>query len=412
MMALLLRDEIFTPYLSAGQGQFVVPSEPTDVWLGLLLNDKANTPIGYINIRTEPNTRDSVAGAQVRVIGRMRLNLGSFQGELAVNGEAWASPKEGLREFSFALRSGEHATMIAATVENGKVRGQIDTGGEKTSIDLAAGSAQMMTSAPGFGNFNMPSLAEGEEVFVETFDPLTMSLGKARVQCLGEETIRVMGKPVNTKVFLTDLSGMKSKAWVDSTGNVLRAETPIGFVLQRMAAEEALKLAVPKGGNGKGLLEFAAVKSEGPAPFRGATYMRLKLTGLEGVAQLPADDSQVPGPNGELVVEPRGPADGSRSLTGDELANALANDSFLQTDHPKIVAKAGEIVGNESGVWKKAMLLYEWVHASVKKNIVPSLPTSLDVLNTMEGDCNEHTMLYTALARASGVPTRMAIGLV
>jgi transglutaminase-like putative cysteine protease len=34
------------------------------------------------------------------------------------------------------------------------------------------------------------------------------------------------------------------------------------------------------------------------------------------------------------------------------------------------------------------------------------------VLDSKEGDCNEHTTLYTALARASGIPTRMAVGMV
>jgi transglutaminase-like putative cysteine protease len=36
----------------------------------------------------------------------------------------------------------------------------------------------------------------------------------------------------------------------------------------------------------------------------------------------------------------------------------------------------------------------------------------VEVLKQKVGDCNEHTVLYTALARAAGVPTRMAAGIV
>jgi transglutaminase-like putative cysteine protease len=36
----------------------------------------------------------------------------------------------------------------------------------------------------------------------------------------------------------------------------------------------------------------------------------------------------------------------------------------------------------------------------------------VDVLEVKKGDCNEHTALYTALARAAGIPTKMCIGLV
>jgi hypothetical protein len=41
-----------------------------------------------------------------------------------------------------------------------------------------------------------------------------------------------------------------------------------------------------------------------------------------------------------------------------------------------------------------------------------SLPSALEVLRTRVGDCNEHTALYVALARAAGIPARIAVGLV
>jgi transglutaminase-like putative cysteine protease len=41
-----------------------------------------------------------------------------------------------------------------------------------------------------------------------------------------------------------------------------------------------------------------------------------------------------------------------------------------------------------------------------------SLPSAREVLRTRVGDCNEHTALYVAMARALGVPARIAVGLV
>ncbi len=41
-----------------------------------------------------------------------------------------------------------------------------------------------------------------------------------------------------------------------------------------------------------------------------------------------------------------------------------------------------------------------------------SIPSALEVLEQRRGDCNEHTVLFTALARAAGLPTRIAIGIV
>jgi len=36
----------------------------------------------------------------------------------------------------------------------------------------------------------------------------------------------------------------------------------------------------------------------------------------------------------------------------------------------------------------------------------------MEIFKTRTGDCNEHTVLFTAFARASGLPTRMVGGLV
>jgi transglutaminase-like putative cysteine protease len=46
------------------------------------------------------------------------------------------------------------------------------------------------------------------------------------------------------------------------------------------------------------------------------------------------------------------------------------------------------------------------------KDVTLSVPSALQVLEARRGDCNEHTVLYVALARALGLPTRTAVGLV
>ena len=52
------------------------------------------------------------------------------------------------------------------------------------------------------------------------------------------------------------------------------------------------------------------------------------------------------------------------------------------------------------------------VNALLEKKPTVSLPSALDVLRTRVGDCNEHTALFVALARAAGLPARIDVGLV
>jgi transglutaminase-like putative cysteine protease len=39
------------------------------------------------------------------------------------------------------------------------------------------------------------------------------------------------------------------------------------------------------------------------------------------------------------------------------------------------------------------------------------VPSAVAVLRSRSGDCNEHTQLYVALARAAGIPARVSTGL-
>jgi transglutaminase-like putative cysteine protease len=57
-------------------------------------------------------------------------------------------------------------------------------------------------------------------------------------------------------------------------------------------------------------------------------------------------------------------------------------------------------------------MLSDWVYENVRKDYSVSLPSAVDVLEVKKGDCNEHTALFAALARAVGVPTKICIGLV
>ena len=65
-----------------------------------------------------------------------------------------------------------------------------------------------------------------------------------------------------------------------------------------------------------------------------------------------------------------------------------------------------------AGARARAERLTRYVNALLDKKPTVSLPSAQEVLRTKVGDCNEHTVLYVAMARAVGIPARIAVGLV
>jgi transglutaminase-like putative cysteine protease len=96
----------------------------------------------------------------------------------------------------------------------------------------------------------------------------------------------------------------------------------------------------------------------------------------------------------------------------DEWGDVLEATPLIQAEDPQIQRTAEEILGDETEPSRAAERLNRWVYENLDKQITLSVPSARQVLDARRGDCNEHTVLYVALARAAGLPARTAAGLV
>ena len=85
---------------------------------------------------------------------------------------------------------------------------------------------------------------------------------------------------------------------------------------------------------------------------------------------------------------------------------------LVQSDDPRLKAKAREIVGDEKDTFAVSTKLCEWVYANVRITYSARLSNALEVLEHPEGDCTEHSILFVGLARAAGLPAREVAGLI
>jgi transglutaminase-like putative cysteine protease len=99
-----------------------------------------------------------------------------------------------------------------------------------------------------------------------------------------------------------------------------------------------------------------------------------------------------------------------------DLAEYLKPEPLIQSDDPVIIETAQDLVSWRF-MWDKdpkrvTRVLTTEINRMLEKEITFSIPNARQVLETRRGDCNEHTVLFVAMARALGLPARTAVGLV
>jgi len=108
---------------------------------------------------------------------------------------------------------------------------------------------------------------------------------------------------------------------------------------------------------------------------------------------------------------PQIPFEKEDSPLPDSVLKYLKPTKFMQSDAPEIKKLALKITKNCKNRAEKVEKILTWIKFNIKKKASVSWPSALEVLKSKYGDCNEHAVLFGALARASGVPTKIIVGL-
>ena len=90
--------------------------------------------------------------------------------------------------------------------------------------------------------------------------------------------------------------------------------------------------------------------------------------------------------------------------------DTLKPTPYLQSDAPELVEIARRVVAPAKDVAGAIQRLNEFVYQHVRDAYVPAFSNALEALKSGRGDCTEHSALFVAMARAVGIPARVAVG--
>lgn len=112
----------------------------------------------------------------------------------------------------------------------------------------------------------------------------------------------------------------------------------------------------------------------------------------------------------EVVTPPAG-APLPREPHAAELAEYLEPNSVIQSDHPELRARALEIADERTDAWEVACRLERFVYDHIVDcDVAMGYASAGRVFESQAGDCTEHAVLLAAMARAVGLPSRIASG--
>lgn len=348
------------------------------------------------------------SGFELQEDGRIQMALLGATTAAVIRTTARVDQSFALQSFEFSLDPGTGPLSIRGRLDELKLTLDITSAGNTRTEtrDLTEAPAMMISLGRRLATAGLEAGAVHQWM---VFDPATLQNSPVVVRVANREVVTGGRLPIPAfKVEMT-FAGLQSTAWITDTGEIVREESPMGLITVRESQEQATALAVSSRMQAD-MLEASAIvpvmRSRIDDP-RSVERLTLRLDGadlskldLEGVGQKV---------NGNIIelTDPRrlepGPAD-------PDLARYLQAEAFIESDAPEIREAAERMVQGVTGTRARVERLTREVNAMLDKAPTMSLPSAMEVLRTQVGDCNEHTVLFVAMARSLGIPARIDVG--
>lgn len=259
----------------------------------------------------------------------------------------------------------------------------------------------------------LTGLEVGDVLRIPVFDPIEAAKAEAVIRVLEHANVLISGENFEAWRVRAEYRNMETVMWVDDEGRLLKGIMQLGITVVRSSQKEIQenmrsKRDLPE------MLALSAVPVKGDIPDPSTIdKLQLKYQGGPRTAIPSAPPRQVvKGNKISLTRTPLPEATYSLPYPKDDMKEYLEESRFISSQDPEIIEKAKEVVGNEKDPIKAAKLINTWVYEYLRKTPTPTVPDASEVLKSGYGDCNEHAVLSAALARAVGLPCRIAVGVV
>lgn len=258
-------------------------------------------------------------------------------------------------------------------------------------------------------------LAPGSRHSLLTFQPSTLTSVRIDGTVGAAERVDLPGGartlvPIQQVIAFPGAS-MTSRVWIDAEQAVHKMTMPLmGVDLVLLACDRACATAPNQGTDVFERTLARAPRALSTQELSGT--MRHTLVARDGGAlALPTtDEQQVRREGDRWIVTIRDEAEAGHQAP--PVADDRAPNDWLQSTEPEVVALAARATAGAATAGERMQRLEAFVRDYIRtKSLDVGYASALEVVRAPEGDCTEHAVLLAALARASGIPTRVVDGL-
>ena len=423
-------------------------NETRVTWAGMYMGPKK---MGYTKLTVSSSTFKGKPVTAVKSYTRVELEvLGNSVGQ-TIESTTYTGSTGALVQQYFKISSGFADTEVTADYAGDKIHCRLTSDESPTVKTITVPKGARVVSDSSSGGLMSKLAGEGANFYY--LNPLTLALEPLKVKFLGKETVRLGGKSYTALKVLSTTPMGTFTSWETESGGLLKAEMPLGMMMVReeQAAAQNLGGSPPDFQVMAGTLatrrepaptesgdpsESAAPGYTPPTDFALATALAvdkpienprdvkalsMKVIGISEKSLAISDARQraiaIPDEPGTYFFTIKAESAEPESavllpISEPSLQPFLQAAPYLEINDPAIKEAAARIRGDEKNSYKVAKSIRKWVFDSMKPDYTIGVPRSCaDVLRRPRGVCRDYATLFAGVARAAGIPTRMAGGI-
>ncbi len=392
-----------------------------ETWEALYLQ---NTKVGYGQTTVRSIIRTGQSLVQVDSLNHLAISRFGQQTEHDARMRTLETSAGQVVEFRTEIEFGPSPVIVTGHVDGSQMVIETQTKGRRDAARIA-----WSNEIRGFHaveqSLEQEPLKPGQQRTFKMLMPLINQIAEVELSARDYEMTLVLG--IQTKLLkieciarLPDNQSIESTLWTDAEGQTIKTRVA---ALEQESYRTSRELALAAGTTGATIDLGSDLTVKLDRPFPQAHRTRLARYRVELASGDPAkifssgvtqSVRSLDAHTAEVTVRSLRPGDPGAARSSAPVAQEYtAANSVLQIDDPRIRAMAHEAQGNATDPRQTAIALERYVHqAMTKKNFSQAFATAAEVAESREGDCTEHAVLLAALARACGIPSRVAIGLV